>query len=124
VTSGIFFTREAKPLMEPTIDGAPSVQMPTQFSQDRPFVSKYEDMILNISCPLLVSFRFLQQKKFSWISPSFTNLTNATTWLLLVKSVRLLSLDTETVIFQLITQNLFSIMWQVFRTPVNSTVWK
>jgi hypothetical protein len=58
--------------MEPTIAGAPSVQMPTQFSQDRPFVSRYEDKTLNMSCPLLVSGSSLQQKKFTHIvSPRF-----------------------------------------------------
>jgi hypothetical protein len=31
--------------MEPNIDGPPSVQMATQFFQDRPFVSRYEDDI-------------------------------------------------------------------------------
>jgi hypothetical protein len=48
--------------MERTIDGTPSVQMPTQFSQDRPFVSRYEDKTLNISCDMLVSGSSLQQK--------------------------------------------------------------
>lgn len=37
--------------------------------------------------PLLLSCSSLQQKRFSWISTSFTNLTNAIAWHLLVKSV-------------------------------------
>jgi hypothetical protein len=65
--------------MEPTTDGAPSVQMPTQFSQETPFVSRHEGKTLNVSCHLLVSGSSLQQKKFCWISPPITNLTNATT---------------------------------------------
>lgn len=50
-----FYTREAKCLMEPIINGASPVQMPTQFSQERLFVSRHEDKAL--SCPLLVSGR-------------------------------------------------------------------
>jgi hypothetical protein len=64
--------------MEQTTDGAPLELMPTQFSQDRPFGSRYEDKTVNISYALLVLGSFLQQKKFSWIIPSFTNLTNDT----------------------------------------------
>jgi hypothetical protein len=54
--------------MEPTIDGAPSVQTPTQFSQDRPFVFRYEDMALNISCTLLFQAAFCNRK----VSLNFT----------------------------------------------------
>jgi hypothetical protein len=59
----IFCIREAKPLMEPTTDGSPSVQMPMQFSQDRPFVSRYEDKTLNISCSLLSFKQFFATEK-------------------------------------------------------------
>ena len=73
------FTWEAKPSMEPTTDGALSVQMPTQCLQERPLVFRYEDKILKTSIPLLVSGGSLQDKEFSWISPSLTNLTKAIT---------------------------------------------
>jgi hypothetical protein len=52
VTSGFsYFERETKPVMEPTIDGAPSVQMPSQFSEDRPYVSSHEDKPLKYILP-------------------------------------------------------------------------
>ena len=60
-----------------------AIQMPSQFLLDKSFVYK----TLNISCLCLFSFSSLQQEKFSWISTSFTNLTNTIVWQLLVKSV-------------------------------------
>jgi hypothetical protein len=63
VMSGFpFFTREAKPLMEPTIDGAPSVQMPRQYFQDRHFVSRYEEKTNTLFWAALCN------RKSSWIS--------------------------------------------------------
>lgn len=68
-----FLTREMKPLMEPTIDGAPySVQKPTRFPQDGFFVFRYEDKTWNTSWLLCVSYS--SKKKFSAVSSSFTNL--------------------------------------------------
>lgn len=57
-----FFTREVKPLMELAIDWAPSVQVPTQSSQDRPFVSRFEEKTLyvNISRLFLCNKRLLE----------------------------------------------------------------
>jgi hypothetical protein len=55
--------------MEPVTDGALPVQMITQFFEDRPFVSRYEDKTLNITFPLLVLGSSLQQKQFFLISP-------------------------------------------------------
>ena len=51
--------------MEPTIDRAPYVKMPTQSFQERPLVCKYEDKILKRSIPLLVLGSSMQHKKFS-----------------------------------------------------------
>jgi hypothetical protein len=49
-------------VVKPTVDVALSVQVPTQFSKDRFFVSRYEDKTLNISWTLLVPGTSLQQK--------------------------------------------------------------
>jgi hypothetical protein len=51
--------------MEPTVDEAPSVKTPAQFSEKRHFVSRYEAKKLNISCSFLFSGSSLQQKKLS-----------------------------------------------------------
>lgn len=50
----LFLTRVIKPLLEPTINWTPSVQMPAYFLQGRLRFPYKKVQALNMFCPLLV----------------------------------------------------------------------
>ena len=79
----LFYKRWNKYIVRSVIGRTLAIQMQSQFLQDKSFVYN----TLNVSCLCLFSCSSLQQEKFSWISTSFTNLTNTIVWHLLVKSV-------------------------------------
>jgi hypothetical protein len=94
--------------------------MPTQFSQERLFASRYED--IHLACRSFMAALGNKEVFLNFTiiykSYKFKNIT------LIDEICQLINLDRETVIFQFITRNLFSIMWYVISTSIYHTVRK
>ena len=74
---GLCFLASFKNLeREPSIAGAPSVQIPTTFSQLKPSVVKKSDITFKTSCSVLLLVSPRQNKKLSKILPSWMYFTN------------------------------------------------